>query len=805
MTKYQPSQIEPKWQKYWQDQGTYNFEYDSKKPYFYNLVELPYPSGDLHVGHWFAFVTPDVIARFKRMTGHNVFFTNGYDAFGLPAENAAIKRGIHPKDWTYANMESMTKQFQTLGTMIDWRFSLATCDPEYYKWNQWIFLKLMEKDLAYLGKALSNWCPSCQTVLANENVDGGKCWRCGSEVIQKEVSQWFYKITDYADKLIWPESPKVDWPMSVRVGQNNWIGKSEGVEITFPVQDSEHKITVFTVYPETIFGVTYLVLAPESPLVSELTTPECEAAVTKYVQEASKKSELERKSLEKQKTGCFTGRYVINPVNDQKVPVWVSDYVIAGYGTGAVMGVPGSDERDFSFAEKYDLPVIRVIGKSADDLSEVLSIEEALEEGILVNSSQFDGLKSPKEARPRIIEWLISQGFAKSKIQYHLHDWSISRQRYWGTPVPVIHCPTDGLVPVPEKDLPVELPYDVDFAPKGKPPLASDEKWLKVDCPKCGGPAERDAETLDTFMDSSWYYYRYLDPHYSDGPFNPEKVKQLMPVSIYFGGAEHTLGHTLYARFMTKFFKDLGLVDLDEFANKRVQHGTVLGPDGNKMSKSKGNVINPDDVVKEYGSDTVRLYLCFMMPYEAVGPWSQSAIAGAYRFITRIWDLSDNLSDSLPDKASLIKLNQTIDKVTGDLKSIKTNTAIAALMEWLNFLAKKPKLTKIEYKNLLLLLAPFAPHLTEQLWQDHFDKQSIHLQAWPAVDQAYLRDEEVTIPISINGKVRDSILVSSQKTGDQEAIEQLALERPKIQAYLKGQKPLKVIYVSGKILNLVIN
>src|ERR1035437_5964088 len=565
MKRYFPSEIEKKWQEKWQADGLYKFDEGSKLPKYYNLVELPYPSGDLHMGHWFSFVPADVHARYKRMSGNNVFFPNGFDAFGLPAENAAIKRGIHPKDWTLKNIETMEKQFATMGTMIDWSHEVITCLPEFYRWNQWIFLKMFEKGVAYRGKALSNWCPTDQTVLANEHIEDGKCWRCGTEVIQKEVEQWFLGITKYTDDLIWPENPQVNWPKQVREGQNNWIGRSEGMLLQFPILNSQFSIEVFTTRPDTTDGATFMVVAPEHPFAQNIKTKE----VQDYIMQAQKKTEMERKE-DRSKSGVFSGKYVKNPVTGKEIPVWIADYVLAGYGTGAIMAVPFADERDREFAEKFKLPIIETSFK----------------------------------AKPE----------GKKMVNYHLRDWSISRQRYWGTPVPIIHCEKCGLVPFPKKDFRVELPYNVDYTPQGKPPLATDEEWLNVKCPKCGLDAKRDAETLDTFFDSAWYYYRYVSPNFTDGPFDTEKVKALMPVDVYFGGSEHTLGHTLYARFFTKFFKDLGLVDFSEFAKKRIQHGVILGPDGNRMSKPKGNVVNPDDVVKEYGTDTVRLYLCFMMP-----------------------------------------------------------------------------------------------------------------------------------------------------------------------------------------------
>ncbi len=751
MNKYTPKDIEKKWQEKWHDDKIYAFD-PSAKNKFYTLVELPYTSGDLHVGHWFNWATPDAYSRFKKLRGFNVFFPHGYDTIGLPAENAAIQRKIHPKDWTMKNVETMQAQFKTMGSMIDLDNIVITCSDDYFKWNQWIFIKMFERGIAYRGKALSNWCPKDKTVLADEHVEDGKCWRCGSVVEKKEVEQWFLKITKYADRLIWPEKPSVDWPVEVRVGQNQWIGKSEGMLLDF------EGIEVFTTRPDTTDGATFIVLAPEHPKVKELTTAGQKNTVEEYVQKASTKSELQRKE-NKDKTGVSTGAEVLNPVSGKKIPVWVADYVLYGYGTGAIMAVPAADERDKEFAEKFGLPIE----------------------------------KTSFKAKPK----------GKKQVNYHIRDWSISRQRYWGTPVPMIHCEKCGIVPVPEKDLPVTLPYEVDFTPKGKPPLASNDEWLRVKCPKCGGNAQRDPETLDTFFDSAWYYYRYVSTDYDKAPFVKDRVKKMMPVDIYFGGAEHTLGHTLYARFFTKFFKDIGLVSFDEFALKRVQHGIVLGPDGNKMSKSKGNVINPDDVVKEYGADTVRLYLNFMMPYEGTAPWSTEAISGMFRFLQRIWKLQEKLSkQAKTDDESKARMSKVVRNITRDMEQIKNNTSIAFIMDWLNFLSQKKEISKEEYKTLLILLAPFAPHIAEELWQIIGEKYSVHQQKWPSVDEKALQKQKVNIPVQVNGKLR-AVLNLSADNLKKDTVVKLALENEAVQKHLSGAKP-EPIYVEGKVLNLVI-
>lgn len=797
MKKYQPKQIEAKWQQKWAKEGIYKTDL-TKDSKFYVLAEFAYPSGDLHVGHWFTFGGADIYARFKRMQGKNVFFPNGFDAFGLPAEGAAIKRGVHPQDWTMSNIERMKQQFSTLGASFDYYGNLITCDPVYYRWNQWIFLKMFEKGLAYQGKYLANWCPFDQTVLANEAVENGRCWRCGNEVIQKEVEQWFFKITDFADRLLWPENPSVDWPKSTREAQNEWIGKSEGAEIEFKVKGQDQKIKVFTTRIDTIYGATFLVLAPEHSMIKDLITADKQAEVEEYLKNAGKKSELERKE-NKQKTGVFTGSFAINPFNNEETQIWVADYVLPGYGTGAIMAVPAHDDRDFEFAKKFDLEIIQVV----EPLKGGEVILPYLEYGKVINSGQFDNLSSD-EAKQKMTESASERGFGQKMVNFHLHDWSISRQRYWGTPIPIIHCPNCGLVPVPEEDLPVTLPYEVDYQPKGKSPLASNEEWLNVQCPKCGGEAKRDADTMDTFVDSSWYFFRYLDPELDSQVFDPELAKKIMPVDIYFGGAEHTLGHTLYSRFFTKFFHDLGLTELEEYAQRRVNHGIVLGPDGQKMSKSRGNVVNPDEEVQKFGADAVRLHVAFFMPYDGVGPWISERIWGPFHFLERVWALFDKVGEAKLSQEDKSQLNRAAKKVTEDIEKIKFNTAIAGLMEWLNRLSKKNQVSKEEYKVFLKLLAPFAPHMAEELWEMMGESFSVHLQEWPQVDQSSLMEENINIAVQINGKVRDTISVLASMSGDQAQVEAVAMKSEKIKKYLGSSQPKKVVYVKGKILSLVI-
>lgn len=823
MTKYRPQLFEKKWLDRWKKEKLYDFSLKGRNNY-YVLVELPYTSGDLHIGHWFTFTTADVLSRYKRMSGYNVFFPMGYDAFGLPAENAAIKHHIHPKDWTMKNIETMTNQFQTMATMLDWKDVVITCLPEYYRWNQWFFIKLFEQKLAYRGKTLSNWCETDQTVLANENIENGKCWRCGNPVIQKEVEQWFIKITEYADKLIWPEEPAVDWPMSVRVGQNNWIGRKEGVLIKHKVVGTEIEFETFSAFPSWLFADTFIVIAPEHPLVKTLVAGSSyENSAKTFIDECKKLTSEERTENKFEKKGVFTGKYAKDPFGGADMPIWVANFALLEFGTG-IIRCSAHDTRDYEFAQKYGIPLKEVVAR----VDPKMPANAHKNEGVLRNSGPFTG-KKVKDAIQPMLDWIEEKRIGRRTVNYHLHDWSISRQRYWGTPVPMVHCKACGIVPVAEKDLPVELPYKVDFTPKGKPPLATNEEWSQTTCPRCGGEAQRDAETLDTFFDSAWYYYRYLSPHYEKGPFEKEKVQKIMPLDVYFGGSEHTLGHTLYARFFTKFLKDIGLVDFDEFAKKRIQHGVVLGPDGNRMSKSKGNVINPDDVVSEYGADAVRMYLCFMMPYESTGPWSAQTIAGVYRFLKRVWEIyqrytdkpaeisknqinqktdrsdkpDSDLSGLSEDKGLVSKLNKTVQKVTKDIESIKMNTAIAAMMEFMNLWEdSKAGLSPTNAKKFLQILAPFAPLVTEEIWREVFaEKSSIHLSLWPKVDRKTLIDTEITIPVQVDGKIRGIITIPSH-IQDQDTVVKKATEDKKVAKYIKG-KQYNVVYVKGKILSLV--
>ncbi|MBU1000605.1 leucine--tRNA ligase [Patescibacteria group bacterium] len=817
MKKYIPFQIEPKWQKKWKEAGLYLTDLSEAKDKYYALVELPYTSGDLHMGHWFTFTMGDILARFKARLGFNVLFPNGFDAFGLPAENAAIKKGIHPRDWTYKNMEKMRDQFETLGTSIDWTKTMVACDPKYYKWNQWIFLKMLEKDLAYKGKLLSNWCPTDHCVLANENVDSGKCWRCGTEVIQKEVDQWLFRITSYADRLLWQDPPQVDWPKPLREGQNDWIGKSEGVNLRFKVSGMDIYFEMFDSVPQTFMAQTFTVIAPEHPMVYELVKgTEQEKPVMEFVEKIRKKKASDRFKVDQDMEGIFTGRYVEYTPTGKNIPIWVASFVVFEYGTG-VVNSSAHDERDFVFAKKYGIPLHPVMfPKDSNEALKVKNLEYCYHRaprGILQEPAEFKGRKW-QEAREDIINYIEKKGYGKRAVQYHLHDWSISRQRYWGTPIPVIYCDKCGTVPVPEKDLPVELPYKVDCAPKGKPPLATAEDWVNTDCPKCSGPAKREVETMDTFVDSAWYFFRYLDSENDVEIFDKKIAKAWMPLEIYIGGPEHALGHALYSRFFTMVFKDLGLIDFDEYAKKRIHHGIILGPDGSRMSKSRGNVVNPDKEVKNYGADAIRLYLMFLGPFDIVTSWNPNGVNGAYHFLQRVWRLYEKVDEKVEvfTSADLRIMHKTIKKATEDIEAIKFNTAIAFLMEWLNHLSRKEKVSIEEYKTFLLILAPFAPHITEELWSYFTSKKasegkqwSIHKQSWPKFDNKYLEEEEISIVVQVNGKVRDILVMHKDIIRDKEVVETKALDSKKVQKFLKGKSVKKTVYIQGKIISFVVS
>ncbi len=814
--KYNHKDIEEKWQKKWQEQNIYKTSDEEKnKENFYTLVEFPYPSGNLHIGHWYAFAVPDIFSRMKRMQGYNVLFPIGFDSFGLPAENAAIKNKVDPRKWTYENIDYMEKQLRSMGNSFDWSRKVITSDPEYYKWTQWLFLKLYEKGLAYKKKANVNWCPSCNTVLANEQVISGKCERCDSEVIQKDLEQWFFKTTAYAEKLL-DDLNDLNWPDSIKESQKNWIGKSEGTETEFEIKNNKEKISVFTTRIDTLFGATYLVLAPEHPLVEKLADKiENLEEVEKYIKETKEKTEIERTDVKKSKTGVeIKGIKAINPANKEEVPVFVADYVLGNYGTGAVMAVPAHDERDFEFAKKYKLPIREVI--SGGDIS----MEAFTGEGVLINSGEFDGVKSEK-AREK-----ITKEFGKKVTKYKLRDWLLSRQRYWGCPIPIVYDPEGKPHPIPEKNLPWLLPEDVDFTPKSESPLAT-SKELKERVEKIFGKGWKpEIDTMDTFVDSSWYFLRYTDPKNEKEFASEEKMKKWLPVKRYSGGAEHTTMHLLYSRFFHKALFDLGLVkDAEPFA-VRMNRGLILGPDGQKMSKSKGNVIDPDEQVKNVGADTIRMYLAFIGPFNEEGqyPWDLGGIVGIRRFLERVWKISlklkaksleensENQKLSAPSSQLQASLHKTIKKVGEDIENYKFNTAISSMMIFVNELENAPQVSKGTFDTFLKLLAPFAPHITEEIWfrlksptslkLRGTNVSSIHLEKWPKFEKSKVKEENIILVIQVNGKVRAQLKVKNDTKEDQ--VKKEALSLPEIEKWVGDKEVKKVIFVPNKIINFVV-
>ncbi len=829
--KYNPRKIEKKWQKIWENSGIYKAPDKVRgKENFYHLVMFPYPSGDLHIGHWYNFGPADVYARFKRMRGFNVMSPMGFDSFGLPAENAAIKRGIHPRDWTRKNIEKMRKQLKSIGGIYDWSREIVTSEPEYYKWTQWMFLQLYKTGLAYRTKVPCNFCPSCKTVLANEQVVDGKCERCDSEVTQKDIEQWLFKITDFSEDLL-DGLKDLDWPETTKIMQKNWIGKSEGWDIKFSISlgvnsgHSQFSIPVFTTRADTLFGCTYLVVAPEHPI---LKNPKLKIQnlkfVQKYIEESKKKTERERISELKEKTGVeLRGVKAVNPVNGRKIPVFVADYVLMHYGTGAIMAVPAHDQRDFDFAKKYNLSIIDVV----KPLTKNDFVNGAYEgEGTLVNSGRFTGMTST-EAKERIGEWLAKKKLAEKKVYYRLRDWLISRQRYWGAPIPMVFCQKCGWQALSEKDLPVLLPDIKDYQPtgKGESPLAKSPDFVETVCPKCNGPAKRETDTMDTFVCSSWYYFRYADPHNEKKFAAKDKVEKWLPVQMYIGGAEHTVLHLLYSRFFTKVLQKLGYLNFSEPFLALRHQGIILGPDGQKMSKSKGNVVDPDEQVRKYGSDAVRMYLCFMGPYSQGGAWNPNGIVGIYRFLNRVWDLFEKFKIKKPTVHQLFShstqkklkteiknekieklLHKTIKKVTEDIECMRFNTAISALMILVNEIQKGTFLLRHgDIKTLLLLLAPFAPHMTEELWHKCVMSditQSVHNQQWPKYDPKLVKEEKVQLIVQINGRVRDKIEVPVGIS--QKEVEELTLGREKVKKWIARKPIKKIIFVSGKLINFVV-
>ena len=818
--QYVPQEIEPKWQKRWDDDQLYRSAIDHDKPKHYALTMLPYPSGNLHIGHWYAMAPSDVRARYMRMRGYNVLFPIGFDAFGLPAENAAIQRGIHPHKWTLSNIENMRRQFKSMGTMFDWEREAISCLPGYYRWTEWFFLKLYDMGLAYRKKSAVDFCPHCNTTLAREQVWGEDrhCERCGTPVIKKELEQWFWRITDYADELL--DFSQIDWPERVITMQTNWIGRSEGADVTF-LSEQDDPIVVFTTRPDTLWGATFMVLAPEHPLVDKLTTAEHRAEVEAYKHQAARQSEIERMSTEKEKTGVFIGAYAVNPVNDERIPIWIADYVMMTYGTGAIMAVPAHDERDFEFARKFDLPIPVVI--SPPDWNGGELAEAYAGDGVMVNSGPFDGTPAPHPAKEQVTKWLEERGAGKFAINYRIRDWLISRQRYWGAPIPMVYCDKCGVVPVPYEDLPVLLPEDAVIPPSGENALKYHEGFLHTTCPRCGGPATRETDTMDTFACSSWYNYAYLSPYYKEGepahadstPIDPQELEYWAPVDVYTGGIEHATMHLIYTRFFTKAMRDMGLVDFDEPMTVLRNQGIILGEDIEKMSKSRGNVIAPDDLVEQYGADTVRAYLMFGWRWEQGGPWDSHGIEGIVRWLQRVWNLVLEPGDrerTPPDEqvAALRRwTHKTIGRVTDDMEEFAFNTIVAGLMEFTNALIKMKKTPvygteawEEAVETLLLLLAPCCPHIAEELWARTGRPYSIHQQAWPQFDPDLAAEETITLVVQINGKLRARLDAPADIT--EEEAKKAALADENVRRHIGGKKVRKVIYVPGRLVNVVV-
>lgn len=805
--------IDKKWQKRWEKTQLYKFDKTNIKNKFYNLEMFSYPSGaKLHLGHWFNFGPTDSYARFKNMNGFNVFHPMGFDAFGLPAENYAIKTGIHPKDSTMKNIETMKNQLKEMGATYDWDYSVETCSPDYYKWTQWIFQQLYKSGLAYKKKAPVNWCPSCNTVLANEQVVDGTCERCKAVVERKKLEQWFFKTTNYAQELL-DDLEKLDWPESTKKVQQNWIGRSEGAEVVFKIENSDIEFTVYTTRPDTLFGVTYVVLAPESDLIGKIVLPENLEAVEKYKKQALLSSEIERMSTDREKTGTFTGAYAINPINGEKVPVWIADYVLEDYGTGCVMAVPAHDERDFEFAKKYRLPIKQII----KDKEETILPYTDVENGILINSEFLNGM-SVKESKIRIVEYLEEKGIGLRKINYKLKDWLVSRQRYWGAPIPVINCSSCGEVLVPEEELPVLLPYNVEFKPDGESPLKKSDEFMNVACPKCGKPAQREADTLDTFVCSSWYFLRYPDAKNDEKAWDVDLINKMLPVDVYVGGKEHAAMHLIYARFMTKALRDMGHLNFGEPFKKLVHQGMILGPDGNKMSKSKGNTVAPDPYIDQYGADVFRLYLMFGFSYTVGGPWKDEGIKAMSKFINRIENLIHKVQNteykeiteiSSKEKTLIYHKNRVIKAMGEDIEEFGFNTAIARSMEFLNEISDYEQNEVINItalndciKTLIILLSPLAPHFTEEMWEKLGFEYSVHKENWPKYNESEMQLEQIEIPVQINGKVR--IVLNVAKDITEKDLKQLVSGNESISVLLEGKTIVKEIYVKGKIYNIVV-
>lgn len=804
-------QTDQKWQKIWEDSGVFKFREDKDKEKLYVLEMFSYPSGSkLHAGHWFNYGPTDSWARMKKMQGYNVFQPMGFDAFGLPAENFAIKTGIHPMDSTLKNIETMEVQLKAMGAMFNWDHEVVTCAPDYYKWTQWLFVQLYKNGLAYRKNAPVNWCPSCNTVLANEQVLDGACERCQTPVIKKDLTQWFFSITKYADELL-EDLEGLDWPEKTKSMQKHWIGRSYGSSVKFKVDQKDLEFEVFTTRVDTLYGASYVVFAPENAMVPELTTDKQRAEVEAYIEQARMQSDIDRQSLSREKTGVFTGSYAVNPINGRIIPIWVGDYVLNTYGTGIVMAVPAHDERDFEFAKKYDLPIERVI-----EGGESLPYTEI---GRMMNSGEFDGLMG-EEAKEKVTLWLEERNSGSLKVNYRLRDWLVSRQRYWGAPIPIVYCDHCGEVVVEEKDLPVTLPYDVEFAPDGKSPLAKSEEFLNTTCPKCGGHATREADTLDTFVCSSWYYLRYVDNKNEEEAFDKDKINKMLPVDKYVGGPEHAVMHLLYARFVTKALRDMGFLSFDEPFKSLTHQGLILGPDGQKMSKSKGNTISPDEYINQYGSDVFRMYLMFGFSYAEGGAWSDEGIRSVARFVDRVERNFHNIKDILQSSSNTDELRtedkdllywnaNTIKGVSEDAEKMQFNTAIARMMELTNALTKYIPLKAHNHKVLekvnadfIRILAPFAPHFGEEIWHLFGNEGSVFDEAWPGYDEEALVKDEVEIAIQINGKIKERIMIPS--SASDEEIQELALADATIRKETEGKNLVKVIVIKGRLVNIVV-
>ena len=816
-TKYIPQEIEPRWQQRWDEDQLYRALVDQSKEKYYSLTMLPYPSGDLHIGHWYAMTPSDARARYMRMQGYNVMFPIGFDAFGLPAENAAIKRNVHPKEWTYKNIDNMRKQLRTMGAMWDWEREAVSCDPSYYRWSQWFFLQLYKNDMVYRKHSPVDYCPNCNTTLAREQVwgDDRHCERCSTPVIKKDLEQWFFKITDYSEELL--DYSLIDWPDRVKLLQTNWVGRSEGAHVDFYTEDSQ-VIEVFTTRPDTLWGATFMVLAPEHHLVESLTTKDKRSEVQTYVENAVRQTDVQRESANRVKTGVFTGGYAINPVNKELIPVWVADYVLMTYGTGAIMAVPAHDERDFEFARKYEIEVRPVIqGPEESTPPDGASMKEpTLVLGKMINSGPMTNTPA-SESIEKTLAWLESEDIGKRAVNYRLHDWLISRQRYWGTPIPMTYCDKCGVQPVAEDQLPVLLPDEIEWRPTGESPLKYHPTWKKTTCPECGGDATRETDTMDTFMCSAWYQYRYLSPEYDSGPWDKEELDYWMPVDTYTGGIEHATMHLIYFRYFTKALRDIGLFEYDEPVMKLRNQGVILGEDSEKMSKSRGNVIAPDSLVNKYGADAVRAYLMFFARWDQGAPWSGSGIEGVSRWLQRVWRI---VMESLDDRdVSEIdqrdvrdlhrKVHQTIKQISHDMEHFQFNTVISALMELTNALSKavSDNLTNTEVfdhglKTLLKLMAPVTPHVSEELWSRLNIPYSIHQQSWPEIDNEAVLEEEITLIVQVNGKVRERLIVPANI--DAKNAKSQALSSENVQRHLDGKEPQKVIYVPGRLVNIVV-